>query len=817
MATITSAQSGNFSATTTWIGGVVPVDADSFIIAATHTVVYDVATPVTNGFNDSNISGILQHATPTATVLRMNGRLNILSGGTYHMRPGTKLQFKGTAAESHILYLTEQSGAALIAEGTDGMPSTTLTALANDGSTSFTVASSTGFSAGEWIAIYDNATTQTANAGSTTLRDEGFWVHDVSVNTIYFRQFVGPDTIIISTSGTSLVVANSKLFRVGQKIIFGTTANSNLNVKTISTIDYSTNTITLNSAVIGSVNGLKVYETGSDKIHTSGQKVRKIATIATSTSASTSTTITVADATKFVAGDEIWVEARSECGGTTDGNYNAYSTYIKTVQSVSGNVLTLTGTIGYNVVQGALVSRLTRDIIVEPVTPNTDYYGVFAGLYTTNYTRKCIVKDVYFRNVGSSFGQPEGGVSFRGHFSTNAPPVTLTQTLPALSQQPWVEGITLSSSNSTRDWNGLWAYSARYMQFRSCMVVGIFNSGIGLFYDNGLAAYNCISAGGNAWGMRLEGFVEWGEVAYNYTSRSYYGARIIDYDGNCGAHHHIVDGANEHLVFSCGNTKEFYKFNITGTKMGIYNERNPIVFINSKIKRLSGYPQATNLSRGTSQRGFYHTQIDRGAGATNTVISVENDFEYDQVRQYAYLSERFWDLSENAWSVHNANDVSDYGIGWFDVVYVPSGTIVTASCAIKLPTGYSGSLPYFEARTLQSSVGINKLENSGGNWNTKLGGGETSIRYTSAAIDNWENKSITISAQTFPMYIAIGPHVDNVNASIGYWMKPIEVIFNKNYPTPKSIVANYGPGWEDVAVSSTGILNNVRINGGRIK
>ena len=75
MATITSAQSGNFNATTTWVGGVIPIDSDSFIIATGHTVTYNVATPVTNGFNDSDIYGILQTLSGSPTVLRMNGML----------------------------------------------------------------------------------------------------------------------------------------------------------------------------------------------------------------------------------------------------------------------------------------------------------------------------------------------------------------------------------------------------------------------------------------------------------------------------------------------------------------------------------------------------------------------------------------------------------------------------------------------------------------------------------------------------------------------------------------------------------------------
>jgi hypothetical protein len=310
MATITSTTSGNFNAGATWVGGVAPVDGDSFVIAAGHTVTYNVTTPVTNGFGDSDIYGILQTQLNTSTTLRMNGRLRIRTNGTFHARAGHTLQFKGAASASHILYQLNESGASLIMEGSDGMPTTTLSAGANERATSFAFTSATNFAVGEWFSIFNNTTTYTNNAGAHTLRDEGFWIHDISGNTVYFRQFVGPESTIVSGSGTSLIVENSKVFRVGQIIIFGTGVNRN--ILTITAINYSTHALTLSGSITGTVTGLTVYETGSDKIHASGDKVRKVATVTTASSTTTATTVTVANANMFAANDEIWVEARSE-------------------------------------------------------------------------------------------------------------------------------------------------------------------------------------------------------------------------------------------------------------------------------------------------------------------------------------------------------------------------------------------------------------------------------------------------------------------------------------------------------------------------
>jgi hypothetical protein len=823
MPTITSNQSGNFSATTTWVGGAVPVDGDSFVIASGHTVTYDVVTPVTTGFQDSNISGTLQTLSGTATTLRMNGRLNILTNGTYHARSGHRLQFRGTMAESHILYQQEVSGSKLIMEGSDGMPTTTLSSAANENSTSFSFTSTTNFAPGEWFAIYNNTTAQTLNAGPTTLRDEGFWIHDIVGTTVYFREFVGPDSNITAFVGSTITVGNSKVFRAGQRIIFGTNSAGNLNVKTISSINYSTHVITCDSAITGNPTGVTVYETASNKIHAAGDKVRKVATITTASSTSTATTITVANSNQFVANDEIWIEARSECGGTTDRAYNAYGTdsgprYRHVVTSVVGNVVTLNAQIGYNVVQGALVTRLTRDVVVEPVTPNVDYYGVWCGSYTTDYTRKLILKDVQFRYVGSAQGQPEGGVTIRGYFSTNAPGVTLNNTVPSYNQQPWVEGLSLTGSNSTRDWGGLWSYGTRYLQFRCCTAVGIFNAGIGLWYDSGHAAYNCIVAGSNTWGMRLEGYVEWGEVAYNYNSRSYYANRIAAYDANCGTHRMICDAITDNVSLPCTNIP-LYRWSITGLLYTApQSERSHAQFVYSRIASASGYTNIKSNPPATYARGYYHAQGDRGNAGQNIATVLEDDFEYDRVRQFAYGTERVWDNTENAWRVVVGVDFGDAWRGWYQTLYIPANTTVIVSCAVKLAPNFVGTYPYLAVLDLQSGIGFNQLGNAGGMWSSCLSGGGNTANYTAQATNSYETVQITISPVSWQRFLNVGVANTNQDASEGWWMKPIQVTMNSSYATPALEVANVGPGMplERLSIGNSVVQNIIRIGGTRL-
>jgi hypothetical protein len=800
MATYTSSQSGNFSSSATWGGSGPPADGDDFVITAGHTVTIDngISVPA-NGYGDSFINGILQSQASVSTTLRMNGRLYINGGGLLHLRDGATIQINGSSADQHGIWQENADGASVIMEGSDGMPSTTLSVAEAEGSTSLAVASGTNFATGEWIAVYDNTTTAGAtNDHNTQHQDEGFWIHEVSGNTIYFRIFGGPNDVTITrVSSTYLFVSNAKVFREGQTIIFGT--GSNRNIRTISEINYNTNRLTLDSAVTGTVDGETVYLTGSEKYHGASSKVRKMATVTTASATNTATTITVANANMFTAGDEIWIEWRGEADGNTDyvGNYDSIGNTSKTkrvIQSVSSNTITLTAQVGYTVVEGALVTRMTRDVVCETVaTDGSDYAFFYDESYTSNYNKKLILKDVYFKNWGNDDTNTQTGVTIRGSHSTNSLSVTLTEAVPARGREPWIEGVVIENypQNSHRnDWGGMWIYDARYAKPRCCLTMNG-DEGFGIYYEPGASIANCIATACREWSFKLEGSTEWYECAYLYSSRSRYGIRNLTlYEHGLGTHDIICDAHQYGIHTYNGNAGlSIYRSRFTALRYGFVAESSGSGLLYSYVKTLSGLPNAEDET-GTVQAGsgwnsrFYRSQGDVA------FFSVEHNYEIDAMRMYGYNWEAKWDNSEKAWRFFRRYDNSD-SPGMMERIYIPANTTVRVSAEVKLAPGFSGTYPYLGAMDLISGAGENRIGNSGGADSSQWAGKRYTAQFSAAAASAYEEEQITIASKPYPRNYMIAVFSNNSNAAEGFWIRDIRINIDTPYRiSPFNLVNN---------------------------
>ena len=118
MAMIKSAQSGNWTSTTTWSGGSVPADGDQFEIEPGHVVVINSDVRTANGYHDSYVEGKLSMTTNGK--LLMNGTLLVRdglsgnatgyfsegdsnSGPYFRMENGAHLELTGDNSANHAL------------------------------------------------------------------------------------------------------------------------------------------------------------------------------------------------------------------------------------------------------------------------------------------------------------------------------------------------------------------------------------------------------------------------------------------------------------------------------------------------------------------------------------------------------------------------------------------------------------------------------------------------------------------------------------------------------------------------------------------
>ena len=778
MAAYTSTQNGNFSDSATW-GGNTPADGDTFTI--NHTVTLTGANNPTNGYGDITVAnnGTLTNADNAS--LRMNGNIRIQTSSssapaTVHFKDNLTVSWNGSDGDNHGFQVDNSAGSHCIIEGDDPTGLCTTTTAATDGNVCIhSVADGSLYAAGDWIQIYQNnyTSTSTENDG-TRYDDEGFWIHEVSGNTIYTRDYVGPEDVTITkVDGAKITVTNAKVFRVGMQVIFGT--GSNRNIHEIDTKDHTTNIITLDSAVTGSVVGATVYRAASLKPHPSGSKVRKMATVTTAESASGASTITVASTSGMSVGSRLWIEKRSEATSTTD-YADSNSGYDYVISAINGNVVTLTTTLGYKVVETSLVSILDRSIVFNTVATDGSDYAHFYCEHRSGYDRCIILKDIQFDNWGDSDNNVRTGVVIRGQNKTQNPPVTLTQTVPVYHRGSWVEGLTVRHyAGHERDWGSIWIYDCRATTPRCCTTL-YGDDGIAIYYEPYCGAIGNIATGQRSYGMRLEGSTELFDCSYNYLSRNNNRLRCFHYEEGIGGtvHNCIVDATD---YASAGwyhsHPGNFWRCKFTGLRYKTTVE-GPVGpesgFTDSMIRSLSGEQTITNGERqNTPAAGQYRQSHYNRGGSMAPTLSIEHDFEEDAMAMYGYNWEAHWDADEDAWHYLRRDD-NDNNPSIGEVVYIPAGATGRFTAKVKGVTGFSGSYPNLFAIDCKSTYNENALGFTA-TTNRPLRGKRYNVAYSSAMESGYEEEQITITSEPYSRWYKIGIRSSNRNATEGFYVK----------------------------------------------
>jgi len=755
MATITSNQTGDWASTLTWVGGSVPAADDLVVIAHGHKVTVSTNIQSTRT-GDVEINGNLHFA--DGGKMHLHGRMTVYnrsnsgnnyagefvegstsSGSLLSMAGGSEIKISGSNSDQHGIDITTRRWCGVDLQGSEPTNYTNLSSNHPVDSPYLSVTSVANFATGDMISLYEREVDWRLSP------DECLYVHyaDTANNRIYFKQFVGPEGTVISKSGSTVTVDNGKLFRVGYTVVFGN-SNSNINSKVVTGIDG--NTLTFASAVSGTVDGQKIYVSGTEKLHPSGRIVRRLATTVRSaiTSINTTNQVTVGNASDLNVGDEIMVEAM-----TNDGTYNYVSgsesnvwrhNIIYTISAISGNTLTLDRNLQYKSDVGSLVIRITRDVVIKACktdgaeVPNGDQDSArvfFCVRYWTSNgwnaasTRRVKIKYVRFKNLGYNTNDStnyRAGVTIGGYngryistINGSAADETTIHTSNGVSQngENYVDGCAITAyslcSNETRDGDSYPGLCIRHP------------------YGN-VTRNNVLCGTGNGYWRWSSGYftkdsgtISMVSNAYNYITESIYadfcaveyitcrmaedyGFKVNQVREGYSKHIRHIDVQTQNgRAFQLGNLtldgvllEKWYadKYRYLGADSDVrsLNILNSKVLPNQWDMTATYYDPTKTGSIYANQ--FYHFPTSyedtwKAPGGTNIVTFVEHGFLSDEVLEQRYRMYRLKKSGESDWDVLIAYDSAK---GIIEKVFVPAGTTVKIQSEIYVnPIRYNGN------------------------------------------------------------------------------------------------------------------------------
>jgi len=243
MAAITSAGSGNWSATGTWTGGAVPVEGDTVTIQSGHTVTVD--QNITVGADSAtaaiSLTGTLNVPYDIASdyTLTCKGNLTVNSGGIFSIGTSSNrlnsartftVKLNYSASLSNGKYnMTVAAGGRCLWYGASKTANTTLASQANSGQNQIVVNNATGWRIGDIVSVVDetnrtkteeftisslSGTTITLSGNLANTKASGGFVLNVSNNIIvtsYDTSFCA--RFFCSGHTTALNVFSNVMFR----------------------------------------------------------------------------------------------------------------------------------------------------------------------------------------------------------------------------------------------------------------------------------------------------------------------------------------------------------------------------------------------------------------------------------------------------------------------------------------------------------------------------------------------------------------------------------------------------------------------------
>ena len=843
MAALSSTQSGNFSASSTW-GGTTPADGDTFTINRGHEVTVNSDIRTTNGYGDIAVYGHLKFATNGK--MRLNGRITVygydtaawdVTGGAWFTNGNSAtaglfsssgnnmlLEVRGSNADQHGIWIENQRFASMKLEADGTRTITSLSASASPDDAYLTVSDDSGFGEGDWIAVYEE------QQDNRVLGDEGFWVHDVDAanNRIYVRQFVAPNAVVQSVNGTKIVVDNAKVFRKGYVLICGT--QSVRKVGTVTSINYSKNELTMSVSYSSSQVGKTIYQSGLEKYHNNTNKVEKLATTLVNavTTANSVNQIVVGSASDLAVGDSIVIDVNND----TDTNWDYDSEY--TITAKSGNTLTLDDQVRHLHKAGSIIQKLDREFTIKGVDTSTNtrpfLYVEYWTDFTNAHTRHIGLKNIRFTQWGYNTNSTYYyGVMIAGYNSEKRDDQSSDN---RYQYQSHVQGCVLDKANVRSSYTGLTWRHSHGATCRNNFFYSLGDHQLWLWSSNhNLKVYNNYSTRSSYACIYTDSHYEpYTEFSYNYATRSDdYGIMLHQYREPIPIRHNYSINHENRAFYTYywmpdATTERWY---IDGFRYIPYTGvLTHIQFIDSYMDN-RWFKSMRNETAGTLDADDYfgyagqegRSHVHRAWGTQQSFESFEHNFEYDAKFEYYGGGSVLKTSDTDVMKVfhHAENDYPVYS----KQVYVPADTTVRISAEMKFQEGGSYSSNFY--LTAQKITGY---RHAIGRWRTAYTGQTSALdsshgdafygflensSFTVSSKGVWQERQITVDPQQKGYFLFVGIMGMDNSRQEKHELKDIKIYFDKPSPHKKEGVTGKG-----IAVRSGFTPTKKRIGGTRL-
>lgn len=167
---------------------------------------------------------------------------------------------------------------------------------------------------------------------------------------------------------------------------------------------------------------------------------------------------------------------------------------------------------------------------------------------------------------------------------------------------------------------------------------------------------------------------------------------------------------------------------------------------------------------------------------TNSVVSLEHNYESDAVTIFVNGGKRDWDNNEKAWRCIFDDDFGAIDIGLAEVYYIPANATLRAKATIKLDPNFNGTAPKFEIRGCMDRFHVGANGSYAGE--QPFRGFSTSANFNATNKTTYQSLELTFDPKPWGRSVTVGVINVNSNASEGWWEKPIEIKYDNLPSTP---------------------------------